>query len=115
LLEGVATQTLHKKSIETIDEIATTVVLVSGGYPGEFAKGKIVEGLTGNFDSHVFHSGTKFENDHVLTNGGRVFAITSFGTSIEEAVTKSFITADKIKYDGKYFRRDIGNDLKKYK
>ena len=115
LLEGVATQTLHEKAFETITEIATTVVLVSGGYPGDFVKGKIVEGLADNFDSQVFHSGTKIENDHVLTNGGRVFAITSFGNTIEEAVSKSFITADKINYEGKYFRRDIGNDLKKYK
>ena len=115
LLDGVATQTLHEKAFETLTEIATTVVLVSGGYPGDFVKGKIVEGLAENFDSYVFHSGTKFENDHVLTNGGRVFAITSFGNTIEEAVSKSFITADKINYEGKYFRSDIGNDLKKYK
>lgn len=114
LLQGVATQTLHQKEYETITETATTVVLVSGGYPGDFEKGKIVNGLNNSFDSQVFHSGTKLDGENVLTNGGRVFAITSFGKTIEEAVNKSFDTADKINYDGKYFRRDIGKDLKIY-
>ncbi|MDO8999930.1 MAG: phosphoribosylamine--glycine ligase [Bacteroidota bacterium] len=115
LLQGVATQTLHEKNYETIDEIATTVVMVSGGYPESFEKGKEITELNNNFDSQVFHSGTKLVGDKVVTNGGRVFAITSFGKTIEEAVTKSFATADKIEYQGKYFRRDIGNDLKAYK
>jgi phosphoribosylamine--glycine ligase len=114
LLQGVANQTLHEKKYETITETATTVVMVSGGYPGDFEKGKIVDGLNNSFDSQVFHSGTKLDGDHVVTNGGRVFAITSFGKTIDEAVNKSFATADKIKYDGKYFRRDIGKDLKIY-
>jgi phosphoribosylamine--glycine ligase len=111
LLQGVATQTLNEKKYETISETATTVVLVSGGYPEEFEKGKLIAGLNSNFDSQVFHSGTKLDGDNVVTNGGRVFAITSFGKTIEEAVNKSFATADKISYDGKYFRRDIGKDL----
>lgn len=114
LLQGVATQTLHQKEYETITETATTVVLVSGGYPGDFEKGKIVNGLNNSFDSQVFHSGTKLDGENVLTNGGRVFAITSFGKTIEEAVNKSYDTADKINYEGKYFRRDIGKDLKIY-
>jgi phosphoribosylamine--glycine ligase len=114
LLQGVATQTLHQKEYETITETATTVVLVSGGYPEEFEKGKLITGLNSNFDSQVFHSGTKLDGDKVLTNGGRVFAITSFGKTIEEAVNKSFDTAGKINYEGKYFRRDIGQDLKIY-
>jgi len=114
LLQGVATQTLHQKEYETITETATTVVLVSGGYPEEFEKGKLITGLNSNFDSQVFHSGTKLDGDKVLTNGGRVFAITSFGKTIEEAVNKSFDTAGKINYEGKYFRRDIGKDLKIY-
>lgn len=111
LLEGVATQTLDQKSYETIQETATTVVLVSGGYPGNFEKGKVVNGLEPASDSLVFHSGTKSEGEEVLTNGGRVFAITSFGKTIEEAVTKSFARAKKIQYEKKYFRRDIGKDL----
>lgn len=114
LLQGVATQTLHEKKYETIHEIATTVVMVSGGYPGDFEKEKAVEGLNNLYDSQVFHSGTKLDGDKVVTNGGRVFAITSFGKTIDEAVNKSFATADKINYQGKYFRRDIGKDLKVY-
>ncbi len=111
LLEGVATQTLHEKTYETISETATTVVMVSGGYPGNFEKGKVVSGLGNPGDSIVFHAGTKQEGEAVLTNGGRVFAITSFGKTIREAVSKSFGTADKITYEGKYLRRDIGKDL----
>jgi len=114
LLQGVATQTLHEKKYETISEIATTVVMVSGGYPGDFEKGKVVDGLDTNFESQVFHSGTKADGDKVLTNGGRVFAITSFGKTIDEAVNKSFATAGVINYEGKYFRRDIGKDLKAF-
>jgi phosphoribosylamine--glycine ligase len=111
LLECVATQTLNKKNYETVNEIATTVVMVSGGYPGDFEKGKEVTELNNFKDSIVFHSGTKFESEKVVTNGGRVFAITSFGNSIEDAVNKSFTTANKITYDKKYFRTDIGKDL----
>ena len=111
LLAGVATQTLHQKNYETISDIAATVVMVSGGYPGDFEKGKPVTELTESKDSIIFHSGTKLENEKVLTNGGRVFAVTSFGATIEEAVNKSFATADKINYDKKYFRKDIGKDL----
>jgi phosphoribosylamine--glycine ligase len=111
LLNGVANQTLQQKVYETIDEIATTVVMVSGGYPENFEKGKVIHGLDEAKESLVFHSGTKEVGDDVLTNGGRVFAVTSFGRSIEDAVRKSFASADKIKYDKKYFRRDIGRDL----
>jgi len=115
LLKGVGTQTLHEKSYETIDEIATTVVMVSGGYPGDYEKGKEITGLDENKDSIVFHSGTKSEGGKVLTNGGRVFAITSFGNTIEEAVSKSFASAVKINYSGKYYRKDIGKDLMGWK
>ena len=79
LLAGVATQTLHQKNYETINDIAATVVMVSGGYPGEYEKGKPVTQLTDSKDSIIFHSGTKLENEKVLTNGGRVFAVTSEG------------------------------------
>jgi phosphoribosylamine--glycine ligase len=115
LLEGVATQTLDKKAFKTMADYATTVVLVSGGYPGDFVKGKEILGLDLNSESIIFHSGTKKIDDQVLTNGGRVFAITSFGKSIEEAVSKSFLTAETIQYNDKYFRNDIGNDLLKSK
>lgn len=114
LLQGVATQTLATKTYETIIEIATTVVTVSVGYPGTFEKGKVVSNLSETKDTLVFHSGTTLKNEQVVTNGGRVFAITSFGSTIKEAVGKSFAAANKISYDGKYFRTDIGNDLLSY-
>lgn len=111
LLVGVGQQTLHTKEYSTTSQTATTVVMVSGGYPEEFKKGYEVSGLVDTKDSFIFHSGTKFDNDKVVTNGGRVFAITSFGNTIEEAVTKSFATAQKINYTNKYYRKDIGRDL----
>lgn len=117
LLQGVATQTLHTKTYHTVKETATTVVLVSGGYPGHFEKGKEISIPADITDSIVFHSGTKTEaatktqQSKVVTNGGRVFAVTSFGTSIKDAVSKSFATAEKIEYQGKYYRKDIGRDL----
>jgi phosphoribosylamine---glycine ligase len=114
LLQGVAEQRLHQKQYETAENFATTVVLVSGGYPGEFEKGKPVKGLDQKNDSIIFHSGTKQHNEEVLTNGGRVFAVTSFGKSIVEAVNKSFATAENIIYDKKYYRKDIGKDLLGY-
>jgi phosphoribosylamine--glycine ligase len=111
LLQGVATQTLDTKNYETVSGIAATVVMVSGGYPGDYEKGKEVTGLSDYKDSIVFHSGTKAYNEKIVTNGGRVFAITSFGNDIREAVNKSFETAAKINYDHKYYRKDIGKDL----
>ena len=115
LLEGVATQTLDKKSFETVNETATTVVIVSGGYPEEYEKNKVVSGLDNNEGSHVFHAGTKQDGDKVLTSGGRVFAVTSFGNSIQDAVNKSFKNAEKITFDKKYYRKDIGKDLMNWK
>ena len=111
LLNGVANKNLNTKHYETINEIATTVVLVSGGYPGEFKKDILIQGIDNNNDSLIFHSGTKLVNDQVYTNGGRVFAVTSFGNTIKDAVNKSFDCANKINYEGKYFRSDIGQDL----
>lgn len=115
LLQGVATQTLHEKQFSVTKDIAATVVLVSGGYPEEFEKNKTVTGLHNSIDSHIFHSGTAVINEEVVTNGGRVFAVTSFGKTIEEAVTKSFATAEKVTYEGKYYRSDIGKDLINWK
>jgi phosphoribosylamine--glycine ligase len=114
LLIGVGQQTLHTKEYSTTSQTATTVVMVSGGYPEEFKKGYEVTGLYDSNVSQVFHSGTKIEGGKVLTNGGRVFAITSFGNSINEVITKSFATAEKINYTNKYFRKDIGKDLINY-
>jgi phosphoribosylamine--glycine ligase len=111
LLEGVATQTLHQKQFSVTSDIATTVVLVSGGYPEDYEKYKIVTGIEHNTSSHIFHSGTTLKNDNVVTNGGRVFAITSFGKTIEEAIAKSMKSAETVTYEGKYYRSDIGKDL----
>ncbi len=115
LLSGVANQTLHTKEFVVTKKIATTVVLVSGGYPEEYEKGKRITGLDLPKDSHVFHSGTITKQDEVVTNGGRVFAITSFGNTIEEAITKSMKASETIMYDGKYYRTDIGQDLINWK
>jgi len=112
LLQGVATQTLHEKEYSVTPDVATTVVLVSGGYPEDYEKHKVVSGLDGIHNSQVFHSGTSLDDKgQVLTNGGRVFAVTSFGKTISEAVGKSFEAAEQISYDKKYYRSDIGKDL----
>jgi phosphoribosylamine--glycine ligase len=111
LFEGVANQTLHEKSFEVDERTATTVMLVSGGYPEDFEKGKIMTGFDQVENSIAFHAGTKQEGENIVTNGGRVLAITSFGTDIKDALKKSFANAEKINYDKKYYRKDIGFDL----
>jgi phosphoribosylamine---glycine ligase len=113
LFEAVSQQKLNEVTLALDPRTATTVVLVSGGYPEDYEKNKEVKGLEATKDSIVFHAGTKAEGDKVLTSGGRVFAVTSFGETIEEAVNKSFRNAELITYDKKYFRRDIGKDLMK--
>jgi phosphoribosylamine---glycine ligase len=113
LFEAVANETLDKITLEVDERIATTVMLVSGGYPEDYEKGKIISGLDKTKDSIVFHAGTKLENGNVVTNGGRVIAVTSFGNTIEEAVEKSFKNAEIISYDKKQYRKDIGKDLMK--
>ena len=115
LLSAVGNQTLSEKEFVITTDIATTVVLVSGGYPNDYEKHKTVTGLDKPNDSHVFHSGTTSDGDAVLTNGGRVFAVTSFGKTIQEAISKSMKTAEEISYEKKYFRSDIGQDLINYK
>lgn len=111
LLQGVATQTLHTKQFSVSAKTASAVVLVSGGYPEDYEKHIEINNYKSTEDSLVFHSGTILKNDKVVTNGGRVFAITSFGDTIKEAVTKSFTTAESITYNKKYYRSDIGKDL----
>ena len=111
LFEGVATQTLDKKKLEIDSRAATTVMLVAGGYPGDYEKGKVITGIESVKNSIPFHAGTKEENEKVVTNGGRVIAVTSYGNTMAEALKKSFENAEKIKYEGKYYRRDIGKDL----
>ena len=111
LFEGVATQTLDKKKIEFDSRHAVTVMLVSGGYPGEYEKGKIISGVESVKDSIVFHAGTTEKQEKIITNGGRVIALTSYGATMKEALKKSFTNAEKIKYEGKYYRKDIGMDV----
>jgi phosphoribosylamine--glycine ligase len=111
LMEKVALQQLHTVEPDYDVRTAATVVLVSGGYPGDYERNIPVEGLDKSFDSLVFYAGTTRSGDDVLTNGGRVFAITSLADNLEEALRKSFDTAGMISYKGKYYRRDIGQDL----
>nr|WP_297168591.1 phosphoribosylamine--glycine ligase [uncultured Dysgonomonas sp.] len=112
LLEGVASESLDKKRLEIDNRYATTVMLVSGGYPGDYEKGKIISGLESVNDSIVFHAGTIADKHSITTNGGRVIAISSYGNSKDEALNKSFSNAEKVCFDGKYYRKDIGFDLK---
>ncbi|WP_428743523.1 phosphoribosylamine--glycine ligase [Tenacibaculum sp.] len=112
LFEGVATQTLGDKSYEVTPQTATTIMLVSGGYPEAYENGKEILGFDTVEDSIVFHAGTSLKDGKVVTNGGRVMAITSFGDSIEEALEKSYKSIDKITFDKMNYRRDIGFDLK---
>ena len=111
LFEALFNKELYNISIKKDDRFATTMVMVSEGYPDSYPKGRLISGLDGINDSLVFHSGTKSKNSEVVTNGGRVLAITSFGEDIEKAVAISKANADKINFDGKYYRKDIGFDL----
>ena len=111
MFEAVATGTLAEIDLETDSRTAVTVMTVSGGYPGSYEKGKAISGLDEVQDSVVFHAGTKSEEGKVLTNGGRVIAITSYGESMRDALSKSYSSIEKICFEGIYFRKDIGFDL----
>ena len=111
LFLAVANQQLHTINLKVNPLTATTVMLVAGGYPEEYEKGKVMKAWDDLKEVLVFHAGTKETDGVVKTNGGRVMALTAFGTSIEEAVGKSISAAQQVEYEGKYFRRDIGKDL----
>jgi phosphoribosylamine--glycine ligase len=111
LLKGIGDGTFSEKDLEITEEVSTTVMLVSGGYPEAYEKGKEIKGIDKVSDSIVFHAGTKQEGETVKTNGGRVIALTSFGENMKDALKKSFDDAEKIAFEGKYFRKDIGFDL----
>ena len=111
LFRGIGNGSFSEVDFNISEEVATTVMLVSGGYPGSYEKGKEMTGFNEVKDSIIFHAGTKNSNDRILTNGGRVLAITSFGNNIDEALNKSFTNAEKINFEGKYYRKDIGFDL----
>lgn len=111
LLQGVATQTLGEKTIEFDSRSAVCVMMVSGGYPGSYEKGFPITGINEVEGSIVFHAGTETKDGQVVTNGGRVIAVSSYGADKTEALAQSMQEAQKIQFQGKYYRKDIGQDL----
>jgi phosphoribosylamine--glycine ligase len=111
LLKGIGDGTFSEKDLEISEEVATTIMLVSGGYPEAYEKGKQITGIEKVSDSIVFHAGTKQEGEVVKTNGGRVIALTSLAENMNDSLKKSFDSAVGIAFEGKYFRKDIGFDL----
>ena len=113
LLEGVAEGNLDQRAIAFDERAAVCVMLVSGGNPQEYLKGYVISGLSKvpTADTIVFHAGTKVKNNNVVTNGGRVIAVSSYGKDKAEALQRSFEGAQKIEFTDSYFRRDIGADL----
>ena len=111
LFDGVANQNLDEKSFKVTSKTATTVMLVAGGYPEAYEKNKEITGLENVTESTVFHAGTTIKDNKVVSNGGRVMAVTSFGDTIEDALEKSYRSIAKISFDKMNFRKDIGFDL----
>ncbi|MBT4868981.1 MAG: phosphoribosylamine--glycine ligase [Polaribacter sp.] len=111
LFEGVAHQNLDQKSFQVTPKTATTVMLVAGGYPEAYEKHKEITGIENVTESTVFHAGTTTKENKVVSNGGRVMAVTSFGDTIEEALKKSYKSIDLIHFDKMNYRKDIGFDL----
>ncbi len=111
LFEGVANQTLHEKTYVVTDQVATTVMLVSGGYPEAYEKGKKISGVEVVTKSTVYHAGTTMKEGQIITNGGRVMAVTSFGDTIQDALATSYRSIDEISFEKMNYRKDIGFDL----
>ncbi len=110
-LAAAAKGELAGKSVNFKSDFATTVMMVSGGYPGSYPKGKVIAGAEGIADATVFHAGTKMDGAELVTSGGRVIACTGMGGSIQEALNNSYKAVDQINFEGSYVRRDIGKDL----
>ena len=111
MLKGIANETLDTIELEIDQRAATTIMLVSGGYPESYEKGKEISGLQEVTDSIPFHAGAKLENKKIVTSGGRVLAMTSFGNTYKEALEKSYDSIKKVHFDKMYYRKDIGFDL----
>ena len=111
LFLAVANQTLNEIELEVSSQSAATVMVVAGGYPEEYQKGHEISGFENINDSIVFHAGTKLENEKIVTNGGRVLAVTSLGETFDAAIKKSYQNISKLHFDKMYFRKDIGFDL----
>jgi phosphoribosylamine--glycine ligase len=111
LFEGVASNTLSERDIQFDERSATTVMMVSGGYPEEYETGKVIYGLNSVTDSLVFHAGTSADGPAIMSAGGRVLAVTSYGKNIENALLRSYGTIENIEFEKAYFRKDIGFDV----
>ena len=111
LFEGVANGDLGKRDLEIDTRSAVCIMLVSGGYPGHYEKGFPISGLKDVEDSIVFHAGTALKEGQVVTNGGRVIAVSSYGATGKDALALSLRNAERINFSGKYFRKDIGKDI----
>ena len=111
LLKGIDDGTFSEKDLNINDDLAATIMLVSGGYPESYKKGELITGIEKSTNSIIFHAGTKRREDDIITDGGRVIAVTSFGNSLEDALKKSYESAEKISFKNKYYRKDIGFDL----
>ena len=114
LLKGIADNNLAEKKLEIDQRFCASVFLVAGGYPSDYEKGKIINGIEAVENSLVFHAGTKWTEDHlnVITNGGRVLTVTSFGNSLDEALKQAYNDVKIINFQGMYYRKDLGFDLK---
>ncbi len=111
LFLAVANEKLDEISLEIDSRSAATIMLVSGGYPENYEKGKVISGIENIQDSIVFHAGTKLVSNEIISNGGRVLAITSFGENFDQAIKKSYQNIEKLHFDKMYYRKDIGKDL----
>jgi phosphoribosylamine--glycine ligase len=111
ILTATAEKRLSDLVVEFDDRTVATVMLVSGGYPGPYNKGQEITGLERVQESLVFHAGTAQKDEKVVTSGGRVIAVSSYGESIQEAIGRCYSNAQKINFNGRYYRSDIGFDL----
>lgn len=111
LFQAVANEKLNEINLKVTEKSAATIMVVSGGYPEEYVNGKVISGIETVTDSIVFHAGTKKDNDKIITNGGRVLAVTSLGENFESAIKKSYQNIEKLHFDTMYYRKDIGFDL----